>query len=91
MEIKVLKNEPSELEFVLKDNRHTFPNLLRSRLLEDASVQFVAYKLVHPMDPDAQFILKTKGKGAKKALEDAAKLIENDLETLKDTLEKKLK
>ena len=91
MQLKFLKNEPSELEFVLKDNRHTFPNLLRSRLLDDPAVQFVAYKLNHPMDSDAQFIVRTKGKTAKKALEDAVKQIGKDLEEFKETLEKKLK
>jgi DNA-directed RNA polymerase subunit L len=91
MELKILKNEPHELEFVMKDQRHTYPQILRERLLEDSDVSFVAYKLLHPLDNDCHFIVKTKGKGAKKALEEAAKQIDKDLDSLKDVIEKKLK
>ena len=91
MDLKVLKNEAHEVEFVLKDNRHTFPALLRSCLLQDNSVVFAAYKLQHPLDSQSQFIVKTKGKSAKKALEDAVKQISKDLEELKEIAEKRLK
>lgn len=91
MELKILKNEPHELEFVMKDNRHTFPNLLRTRLVEDPHVLFVAYKLLHPLDSDCQFILKTKSKTAKKVLEEAVKQIDSELNTLSEIVEKKLK
>ncbi|MBU0635527.1 hypothetical protein KKE06_00710 [Candidatus Micrarchaeota archaeon] len=91
MELKVLKDDPFELEFVLKENRHTFPNLLRSRLLHDASVSFVACKLLHPLDEECHFIVKTKGKKAKKALLEASEKIDEDLHALQKTIEKKLK
>lgn len=91
MELKILKNESHEIEFILKEQRHTYPPLLRSRLLEDSDVSFVAYKLAHPLDNNCQFIVKTKGKSAKKVLEEAVKQIDKDLDTLKETIEKKLK
>ena len=91
MELKVLKNDAHEIEFVMKGQRHTYPQLLRQRLLEDSDVSFVAYKLAHPLDDDCRFILKTKGKSAKKALEDAVKQIDKDLDSLKEAIEKKLK
>ena len=83
MQIEVLSEKKNELEFVLKGERHTFPNLLRSALLEDSDVQFAAYKLNHPFDSDSQFIVKTKGKTAKKALSDALKKIDSDLSEFK--------
>ena len=91
MELKILKNEKDEIEFIMKDNRHTFPNLLRSRLLKTSGVSFAAYKLKHPLDNESQFIVKTKGKSAKKALTEATKAIDEDLITLRKTIEKKLK
>ncbi len=83
MQIEVLSEKKNELEFVLKGERHTFPNLLRSALLEDSDVLFAAYKLNHPFDNDSQFIVKTKGKTAKKALGDALKKIDSDLTEFK--------
>ncbi len=91
MELKVLKNEAHEIEFLMKGQRHTYPQLLRQRLLEDSDVSFVAYKLPHPLDNDCRFILKTKGKSAKKALEDAVKKIGKDLDAFQEGIEKRLK
>lgn len=91
MELEIIKNEAHEIEFVMKGNRHTFPNLLRSRLLENSDVDFVAYKLLHPLDDDCRFIVKTKKSGAKKALLDASKKLDADLSDLKKALEKNLK
>jgi DNA-directed RNA polymerase subunit L len=91
MEIKVLKNESNELEFVMQDNRHTYPNLLRDRLLQDKSVVFAAYKLNHPLDQSCQMIVKTSGKSPKTALLDAVKQIDADLEDFEKHLKKALK
>ena len=75
MEIDVKKSGSNELHFVLKGERHTFPNLLRETLLKDSSVEFAAYKLTHPLDKSAEFIVRTKGKTAKKAIQDSLKKI----------------
>jgi len=91
MELVAVKKESHELEFVIKDNRHTFPSLLRERLLADSAVTFAAYKLEHPLDPDCRFIVKTKGKTAEKALLDACKLIESDLDSFEKSLQKATK
>lgn len=80
MEIEVKKSSANELRFVLKGERHTFPNLLRETLLEDGSVTFAAYTMPHPLGDDSEFIVKTKGKKAKKAVADALKKIEKRLQ-----------
>lgn len=79
MDIEVKKSTANELHFVMKGERHTFSNLLRETLLQDSSVTFAAYTLPHPLGPDCEFVVKTKGKTAKKALADAAKKVEKKL------------
>ena len=91
MEIEILIDKPEHLEFIMKKTRHTVPNLLRETLLSDSSVEFVSYKLEHPMDPDSKFILKTKGKKAKKALTDAVSSIEKELADFKQNSKKSLR
>lgn len=76
MDIEVKNSSASELRFILKGERHTFPNLLRETLLKDSSVTFAAYTMPHPLDKDCEFIVKTKGKNVKKALEDSLKKID---------------
>ena len=80
MEIEFMKKAANHLEFKLLGETHTFANLLKSHLVDDPNVEFVAYKLEHPMDKDAMFVLKTKGKEAKKVLLDAAKRVQEDVE-----------
>jgi DNA-directed RNA polymerase subunit L len=91
MEIEFLKKQANHVEFKLMGETHTFANLLKSRLVDDPNVEFVAYKLEHPMDKDALFILKTKGKAAKAILLEAAKRVKEDLEELQGALDKALK
>ena len=79
MEIDVKKSSANELRSVIKGERHTLPNLLRETLLHDSSVIFAAYVLPHPLGPDSEFVVKTKRKSAKKALEDALKKIDTQL------------
>lgn len=91
MEIEFMKKAANHLEFKLLGETHTFANLLKSHLVDDPNVEFVAYKLEHPADKDALFILKTKGKEAKKVLLDAAKRVQEDVEELQGAFDKALK
>ena len=79
MELEIKKSGQNELLFLIKGERHTFTNLLRETLLKDSSVTFAAYNLPHPLGSDAEFVVKTKGKTAKKALADALKSIGKEL------------
>lgn len=91
MEIEVIKKQKNYLEFILKGERHTFPNLLRSRLLKDPAIEFASYVLDHPLDEDSRFVIKTKGKTPKKALDDALKKIEKDLGDFEKSIKKAIK
>ena len=87
MKLEIIKNEKSELEFIVEGERHTIPNLLREKLSQNSDVEFVAYRLDHPLDQKAVFVLKTKG-SAKKVLEDTIKEIQKDFDEFKKGFEK---
>lgn len=79
MEINVLKSSKDEIELEL-DNV-TIAEILRVYLNKDSSVTFAAWKREHPTKKPS-LIIKTKGKTAKKAVEEAVSEIEKDLEKL---------
>jgi len=88
MKLEKVTNEKNELEFYIDNERHTLPNLLKEKLSKDADVEFCAYKLDHPLEKKAKIIVKTKGKSAKKAVEDAIKEIQTELDDFKKAFEK---
>ena len=71
------------------DNQ-TIAELLRVHLNEDEGVQMAAWKRDHP-DKPVIFEIKTKGKTAKKALEDASAKIEKETEKILDEFKKAVK
>ena len=86
MEIEVMENKKESIEFRIKGERHTFPQLLKFHLLKDPKVEFASYKLNHPHDKDSIFALKTKGKSPKTALLDASKKIAEEAKDFKKCL-----
>jgi DNA-directed RNA polymerase subunit L len=88
MEIKVLTDEKESLIFEM-DNQ-TIAELLRVYLNKDESIVLAAWKRVHPNKP-VVFELRTKGKSAKKVLEDAAAEIEKDTSKIVDDFKKAVK
>lgn len=87
MEIKILKSSKDEIEVEIENL--TIAEILRVYLNKDSAVSFTAWKRKHPTEKP---ILKvtTKGKTAKKAINDAVATITKDLDkTLNDF--KKLK
>lgn len=77
MEINVLKSLKNEIEVELENL--TIAEILRVYLNKDSSVTFAAWKREHPTKRP---ILKvnTKGKTAKKAIDDAVSAITKDLD-----------
>ena len=86
-----MKKQKNYAEFIIKGERHTFPGILKSRLLKDSSVEFVSYVLDHPMADDARFVIKTKGKKPSKVLLDACKKIDKDLSDFEKSVKKAIK
>jgi DNA-directed RNA polymerase subunit L len=85
VEVSVLKNEKNELEVELNDL--TIAEILRVYLHKDSSVEFAAWRREHPTKPVVLKVV-TKGKTAKKALEDAVALIEKESLKLVDEVKK---
>lgn len=85
MEMKILKSEKSEIELEL-DNL-TLAEILRVYLNKDDNVSFAAWKREHPTKKPI-LLVKTKGKTAKKAIDDAVSAITKDLDKLESDFKK---
>jgi DNA-directed RNA polymerase subunit L len=85
MEIKILNNTKEELEIEI-DNL-TLVELLRVYLNQDSGVVFAAWKKEH-FTKNPVLSIKTKGKTAKKSLNDAINQITKELEHLEEDFKK---
>jgi DNA-directed RNA polymerase subunit L len=88
MEAKIVKDEKENL--IIEMDNQTVAELLRIYLNKEDSVEFAAWKREHP-DKPVIFEIKTKGKSARKALEDAADAIEKESEKYVEEFKKALK
>jgi len=77
MELNILKSSKEEIQFEIESL--TIAEVLRVYLNKDSSVTFVAWKREHPTEKPI-FLVKTKGKTAKKAIVDAVALINKNLD-----------
>lgn len=77
MEIEFLKEEKDDIEVKLENV--TLAEILRVYLNEDSSVTFAAWKREHPSEKPI-LAVKTKGKSAKKAINDAINSIVKELD-----------
>lgn len=87
MEMNVLESSKEEIK--IEFDNLTIPEILRVYLNKDSSVKFAAWRRKHPNEKPV-LLVKTKDKTAKKAVDDAVKMITKDLEKL-DADFKKLK
>lgn len=85
MEVKVLKDEKNDLEISI-DNQ-TIVEVVRSYLNKDDSVKLGAWKKEHYSKP-LKLKIKTEGKSAKKALQDAISKIQKDLDKYREEFKK---
>lgn len=88
MELKILKEEKDNL--IVELNNQTVAELLRVYLNKDDAVELAGWKRAHPENP-VVFEIKTKGKTAKKALEDAVSKVEKELGKVQDEFKKAIK
>ena len=88
MELKVLKEEKDNI--VVEMDNQTVAELLRVYLNKDDAVELAGWKKPHPEKP-LVFEVKTKGKAAKKALEDAVAKVEKELDNVLDEFKKAIK
>lgn len=85
MEVEILKDEKNDLE--LSINNQTIVEIVRSYLNKDDNVKLGAWKKEHYSKP-LKLKIKTEGKSAKKALQDAISKIQKDLDKYKEEFKK---
>jgi DNA-directed RNA polymerase subunit L len=85
MELNILKNEKDEIEVEL--DSLTIAEILRVYLNKDSDVVFAAWKREHPTKKPV-LLVKTKGKNAKKAIDEAVSAITKDLDSLEAEFKK---
>lgn len=85
MEFKILNSSKDEAE--IESDSITIVEILRVYLNKDSGVTFAAWKREHPTK-NPILLVKTKGKTAKKAVEDAVKEIEKDLKKVDEDFKK---
>ena len=85
MEVKILKNTKEEIEFQV--DSLTLVELLRVYLNKDSGVTFAAWKREHITEKPI-LLVKTKGKTAKKALNDAVSAATKDLDKIESDFKK---
>jgi len=85
MEIKILRNLKDEIEFQIESL--TLAELLRDYLNKDSSVTFAAWKREHITEKPIMLV-KTKGKTAKKAINDAVSEAVKDLDKVEADFKK---
>jgi DNA-directed RNA polymerase subunit L len=85
MEVEILKSSKDEIEVQL-DNL-TIAEVLRVYLNKDSGVSFAAWKREHPSE-NPILKIKTKGKTAKKAVNDAVSAATKDLDKIENDFKK---
>ncbi|MBS3060747.1 MAG: DNA-directed RNA polymerase subunit L [DPANN group archaeon] len=83
MEIEILHDKKNEIEFIIKDETHTFPQLLVTELIKDKDVDIAQYKIEHPLVGRPTVYVKTKSKSPKDALKKALKTIKKEVAEIK--------
>lgn len=85
MEMTILKNNKEEIEIEL--DSLTLAEILRVYLNKNEEVTFAAWKREHPTKKPI-LLVKTKGKSAKKAMEESVLEIVKDLEIIESDFKK---
>jgi len=85
MEVEVLESSKNEIK--AKVDNITLAEILRVYLNKDSGVSFAAWKREHTTEKPI-LLVKTKGKTAKKAIDDAVDGITKDLDEIENDFKK---
>ena len=80
MEFIILEETKNRLVFQLKDETHTFCNILKEELTQVKGVTTAAYRIDHPLIGIPQFIVETKDLEPRKAIKEALKSLKKKTE-----------
>jgi len=87
MEVKILKNEASELSFELVGADQALANLIVDKLNQDKSIEFAASKLAHPLLANPVVYVRTKQGKALDAVVGCIKELKDEVDSFKGKFE----
>jgi DNA-directed RNA polymerase subunit L len=88
MEYEILKEETHELQVQFSEIDHGFLNLIKEAIWQQSGVEMASFRLEHPEVSKPLFVLKTKGKDAKKVWNLALDSAKDQLDKLSKELKK---
>lgn len=88
MEINIVAQEKTLLEFEISGADYTIPELIVARLFDDDGVEFASYKVDHPLVGKPRVIVRTKSKDALTLTLAAIAGIREDVSALRKELKK---
>ena len=89
MEISIIKNSKTEIEFEILDKNPTLPEMIVHYLNERDDVDFAAYNWEHPLAAYPKIVLRTASDAkASVALLETMEKIRKDISSLKDSIKK---
>lgn len=88
MEVEILKEEKDALQLTFSETDQGLLNMVKEALWKQSGVEIAAFKLDHPEISKPVFVLKTKGKDAKKVWNSAIESLADDLGKLDKELKK---
>jgi DNA-directed RNA polymerase subunit L len=80
MEANIVKEDKDSIEVQLSETDHGFLNMLKEALWKQSGVEMASFRLEHPEVSKPVFVLKTKGKEAKKVWNSALDSVAEDLD-----------
>jgi len=88
MEIKILEQKGSKLQFEIRGENHTLCNILKKELYNDEHVKSATYWINHPLIGVPTFILETDGADPKKTLISAVQRLKKLIEKFSEEFSK---
>ena len=86
MELRVIEHTKERLKFELKDEDHTFCNILRKELWNDKAIDISGYHVEHSLVSEPVFTISVNKGDAQKTLLDAISRLRKWDKELKDQL-----
>ena len=91
MEIKITEEKKNRIVLEIEGEDNTFCNMIKKELWNDEHVKAASYNIDHPMIGKPKMIVETDGENPRKALTDAAKRAQKELDKFKTEFSKNIK
>ena len=83
MEFKITSDKKNEMTFEIKDEHHSFSQLLVTKLLQNKDVDIAYYNIDHPLIGHPIFYVKTKKNKPITAVQKAISDLKKELKSVK--------